>query len=113
MFNLLAIISKRNWQTNCIVNGHLISEPSISTKQTTDFKVAKFDLGVKEVKVSPVSSFEETMMGMSHQCYISKFVEIGPLFQENVFEVFYHIGEWQPSWSCEQHHVTEFLFRFT
>ena len=29
-------------------------------------------------------------------------------FEEKDFEVFYHIWAYQPTWSCDQHHVNEF-----
>ena len=45
-------------------------------------KVTIFDLAVKLVKVTPESSFEQTMMGRSPQCYIPSFVEIGPSVPE-------------------------------
>ena len=49
------------------------------------------------------------MMGRSPQCYIPSFVEIGPLVTEKKnFEEFYHIWAWQPSWSCDQHHVIRY-----
>ena len=44
--------------------------------------VTKFDLAIKEVKVNPGSSFEQTMIGRSHRCYIPSFMEIGPLVPE-------------------------------
>ena len=43
---------------------------------------AKFNLAVKLVKVTPESSFEQTMMGRSPQCYIPSFVEISPAVPE-------------------------------
>ena len=42
----------------------------------------KFDLAVKWVKVNKGSSFEQTMIDPSPQCYISSLVEIGPLVPE-------------------------------
>ena len=31
------------------------------------------------------------------------FVEIGPpVLEKKIFEVFYHIWAWRPSWSCDQ-----------
>ena len=51
--------------------------------------VTKFDLAVTKVKVTPGSSFEQTMMGWSPQCYIPNFVEIGLLvLEKKIFEVF-------------------------
>ena len=49
-------------------------------------EVTKFDLAVKKVKVTPGSSFEQTMMGWSPQCYIPSFVEIGLPVPEKIFE---------------------------
>ena len=48
--------------------------------------------------ITPGSSFEQTMMGRSHKCYIQSFVEIGPPVHEKIFEGFYHIWAW---WSCD------------
>ena len=49
----------------------------------------KFDLAVKYVKVTPGSSFEQTMMGWSPRCYILGFVKIGPPVREKkIFEGF-------------------------
>ena len=44
---------------------------------------------------------------------ISSFVEIGPLVPEKIFEGFYHIWTWRPSWSWVQHHVNKFSFPCT
>ena len=49
-------------------------------------KVTKFDLVVKKVKVTPGSSFEQTMMDRSPRCYIQSFVEIGQPVPEKIFE---------------------------
>ena len=51
-------------------------------------------------------------MGWSPQYYIPSFVEIGPPVPE-IFEGFYHIWAWRPSWSCDQHHVIRFSFHCT
>ena len=41
-------------------------------------------------------------MGWSPRCYIPCFVEIGPQVPEKkIFEGFYHIWAWRPSWSCD------------
>ena len=54
-----------------------------------DKPVTKFDLAVKKVKVTRGSSFEQTMMGLSPQCYIQSFVEIDPPVPEKkIFEGF-------------------------
>ena len=50
--------------------------------------VTKFDLAVKKGKVTPGSSFEQTMMSWSPRCYIPSFVEIGPPVLEKIFEGF-------------------------
>ena len=51
--------------------------------------VSKFDLAVKKVKVTPGSSFEQTMMGWSPRCYIPSFVKIGqPVPEKKFFEGF-------------------------
>ena len=51
--------------------------------------VTKFDLAIKYVKVNLGSSFEQIMMGRSHQCYIPSFVEIDPPVPERtIFEGF-------------------------
>ena len=51
-------------------------------------QITKFDLTVKYVKVTPGSSFEQTMMDRSPRCYMSSFLEIGPLVPEKIFEGF-------------------------
>ena len=43
---------------------------------------------MKQVKVTPGSSFEQTMKGWSPQCYIPSFVETGPPVPENIFDGF-------------------------
>ena len=43
---------------------------------------------IKQIKVNPGSSYEQTIMGRSPQCYILSFMEIGPLVQEKIFEGF-------------------------
>ena len=49
-------------------------------------QVSKFDLAVKYVKVTPGSSFIQTMMGRSPRCYIPSFVEIGPpVLEKKIF----------------------------
>ena len=61
-----------------------------------------FDLAVNYVKVIPGSSFEQTIMGWCPQCYIPNFLEIGPqVMEKKIFEGFYHIWAWRPSWSCD------------
>ena len=51
--------------------------------------MTKFDLAVKKVKVTPGSSFEQTIMGRSPRCYIPSFVEIGsPVPVKKIFEGF-------------------------
>ena len=47
----------------------------------------KFDLAVKYV-VNLGSSFEQTMMGLSPQCYIPSHKVTGPLVLEKIFEGF-------------------------
>ena len=56
--------------------------------------VTKFDLAVKQVKVTPVSSFEQTMMGWSPEFYIPSFIEIGlPVPKKKIFEgVLQYVG---------------------
>ena len=70
----------------------------------------KFDLGVNKVKVNPVSSFVQTMMGWSLLCYIPSFMEIGPPVPEKTFKGFYHIWAWHPSWSCDLDHLYKLWF---
>ena len=48
-----------------------------------------------------MSSFEETMMGLSPGCYIPSFVEIDLSVPEKIFDRFLpYRGVWRPSWSC-------------
>ena len=50
------------------------------------------------------------MMGRSARYYIPSFVKIGtPVPERKIFEGFYHIWAWRPSWSCDQQHVIRFL----
>ena len=72
------------------VTGYKSSEKStVFTFSYRKALVTKFDLAVKQVKVNPGSSFEQTMMGRSHQCYIPSFMEIGPPVREKkIFEGF-------------------------
>ena len=44
---------------------------------------------VKKVKVNQGSSFEQTMIGQSPECYITIFIEISPLVPEKkIMEAF-------------------------
>ena len=53
--------------------------------------MTKFDLAVKQVEVTPGSSFEQ-IMGWSPRCYIPSFVEIGsPVLEKKIFEGFFFI----------------------
>ena len=71
----------------------IVSEKStVFTFSYRKAKVIKFDLAVLKVKVTPGSSFEQTMMGRSPRCYIPSFVEIGlPVPEKKIFEVFFFI----------------------
>ena len=67
----------------------IVSEKStVFTFSLRKAYVTKFDLAVKQVKVTPGSSFEQTMMGWSPQCYIPSFVKIGLPVLEKIFEGF-------------------------
>ena len=68
----------------------IVSEKStVFTFSYRKAQVTKFDLSVKYVKVTPGSSFKQTMMGWSPQCYIPTFVEIGPpVLEKKIFEGF-------------------------
>ena len=67
-----------------------------SSQKSTSFNfsyrkasVTKTDVAVKYVKDNPMSSFEQIMMGRSHQCYIQSFMKIGPPVPEKkIFEGF-------------------------
>ena len=85
----------------------IVSEKStVFTFSYRKASVNKFDHAVKLVKVTPGSSFEQTMMGWSTQCYIPSFMKIGlPVLEKKIFEGFYHIWAWRPSWSCDQDRV--------
>ena len=53
-------------------------------------------------KVTPASSFEQTVIGRSPRCYKPSLVEIGPPVPDKRFlKGFYHIQAWRPSWSCD------------
>ena len=50
---------------------------------------ASIVLAVKKVKVTPGSSFEQTLMGSSPECYIPSFVKIGlPVLEKKIYEGF-------------------------
>ena len=52
-------------------------------------EVTKSDIAVKQVKINPGSSFEQTMMGWSPNCYILSLVEIGlTVPDKKIFEGF-------------------------
>ena len=54
------------------------------------------------------------MMGLGPQCYIPKFMEIGPLVPENkICKGFYHIWALRPSWLRDQYHINTFSFLCT
>ena len=40
------------------------------------------------------------------------FMTIGLWVLENIFEGFYHVCAWQPSWSCDQDHFYKFMSPF-
>ena len=75
----------------------------------TTFQVT--GLAVKQVKVTPGSSFEQTMMGLSPRCYIPIFVEIGPSVPEKkIFDRFFRyrgVAAILVMWpaSCDKHYV--------
>ena len=51
--------------------------------------VTKFDLAIKQVKVTRGSLFIQTMMGRSPRCYKTSFVEIGlPVLEKKIVEGF-------------------------
>ena len=42
--------------------------------------------------------------------YVPSFAEIGPLVPEKtIFDGFYHIWAWWPSWSCDQQHINIYI----
>ena len=47
------------------------------------------------------------MMDWSPRCYIPSFMKISPPVLEKIFEGFYHIWAWRPSWSCDEDHVNK------
>ena len=67
-------------------------------------QVMKFDFAIKYVKVNPVSSFDQIMIGRRLRWYIPSFVEIGLL--EKIFEGFNH-----KLYGCGGHfgHVTSII----
>ena len=72
---------------------------AIVSKKSTVFtfsirkaQVTKFDLVVKYVKVTPWSSFEQTMIGWSSRYCIPSFVEIGlPILEKKIFKVVFFL----------------------
>ena len=68
---------------------------------------------VKKVKVNQGSSFEQTIIGQSPECYITIFIEISPLVPEKkIMEAFLAYMGVGPSWSCDQHHIHKFSFSY-
>ena len=73
----------------------LKSQAAIVSEKSTFFtfshskaKFTKFDIAVKQVKVTQGSSFIQTMMGRSPRCYIPSFMEIGlPVLEKKIFNV--------------------------
>ena len=61
-------------------------------------------------QVIPGSSFEQAMMSRSHRCYKPSFMEIGSPVLEKIFEGFYQIWAWRPSWSCDLDVANKLLF---
>ena len=68
----------------------IVSEKStVLTFSIRKAQVTSFDLAVKYVKVTPGSSFEQTMIGWSPRRYIPSFVDIGlPIPEKKIFEGF-------------------------
>ena len=60
----------------------VLKNPLFSLFPIEKAKVTEFDLAIKQVNVTPGSSFEQTIMGRSPQCYIPSFLEIGPSVPE-------------------------------
>ena len=48
-----------------------------------------------------MSLFEQIMMNPSTKCHMPSFKVIGLTVLEKIFEGFYHIWAWPPSWSCD------------
>ena len=64
------------------------SHAAIASEKTL-LSLTKFGRMVKKVKVNQGSSFEQTMIGQSPECYITIFIEISPLVPEKkIMEVF-------------------------
>ena len=87
---LLLLFQLTQYEPNSRSQEAIISKESmIDTFYHVKAKAAKFDLTVKKVKVTPGSSFVQTMMGRSSKCYIPSFMEIGPLVPvKKIFEGF-------------------------
>ena len=53
------------------------------------------------------------MMGWSPRCYIPSFVKIGPpVLEKKIFEGFYHIWAWRPSWSWDPDAANKISFPY-
>ena len=82
------------YSIRCLLLLTLRSLAAIVSEKSTVFtfsyrkaKVTKFDK--VKVKVIPGSSFDQTMMGWSPQCYIPSFVKMDPLvLEKKIFEGF-------------------------
>ena len=71
--------------------------------------MTKFDLSVKCVKVNPESSFEQTMMHPSPQCYIPSLKASDSQERRGFMKGFYYIWSWPPSWSTDLDHLNKCL----
>ena len=77
----------RNQRTNGPVNAHLISVPTVSTKNSK--------IGQGQPRVIIYINIVE----LETQCYMPSFKIIGLLVQEKkIFNCFDHIWTWRPSW---------------
>ena len=71
----------------------IFAKPCIKLQTVCRKAYVKFDLGVTKVKVNPGSSFVQTIIGWSPQCFTPSFVDIGveigpPVPEKYTFKVF-------------------------
>ena len=84
------------YSIRCLLLPNFRSLAAIVCEKSTVFtfsyrkaNVTKFDLAINKDKVTPGSSFEQFMMGLSPQCYILSFVKISlPVLEKKIFEGF-------------------------
>ena len=77
------------WSPQCYIPSFVEIGPPVPEKKIFEGFLPYRGLAAIFVKVTPGSSFEQTMMGWSPGCYIPSFVEISQQVTEKIFEGFF------------------------